>query len=461
MRFITIGKIGRYLFALGCVAVATALRYLLDAALPGLVPFATFFPAVVAAGFFAGIGACMVAAVASVLAAWYFFISPVQSWTLLQGSDAVNLVLFVIGAGITGVIGALLRERILAAKRAEARLRRAQNTGGVADWEWNVDTGEVLWSESFFSLLGIAPYSAPAGADTLHRAMHADDQQRMREIIADAVRTLDKFDAEFRVVHPDGSLHWLATRAEAVRDPDGMRRVVGVVIDVTKRKEAELQREMMFHELNHRVKNNFQIVGSMLRLQAARVRDATARGHLDGAVQRVMTVADVHSALYQSGHIDTLDLGKYLTSLCRKLQTSLMASTRVSLDLETVPAVFKVDRAIPLGLIANELITNAVKHAFPEGRAGRVTVRLTRHNDGYILSISDDGIGMAENNDGSHDGLGMRMVEAFVDQANGHLKVRRYAGTHFEIELPDETSRSAPPTGEGRATAATPARSDS
>jgi PAS domain S-box-containing protein len=336
------------------------------------------------------------------------------------------------------MIGDLLRERILAARRAEARLRRAQSTGGVADWEWTVDTGEVLWSESFFSLLGIAPHSAPAGAATVYRAMHPDDQQRVHEVVAGAVRTLDRFDAEFRVFHPDGSLHWLATRAEAVRDPDGMRRVVGVVIDVTKRKEAELQREMMFHELNHRVKNNFQIVGSMLRLQAARVRDAAARGHLDSAVQRVMTVADVHSALYQSGHIDTLDLGKYLTSLCRKLQTSVMAASPVALDLQTVPAVFKVDRAIPLGLIANELITNAVKHAFPGGRAGRITVKLARHDEGYVLSISDDGIGMAEG-EASHDGLGMRMVEAFVDQANGRMKLTRYAGTHFEIVLPDET----------------------
>jgi two-component sensor histidine kinase len=103
-----------------------------------------------------------------------------------------------------------------------------------------------------------------------------------------------------------------------------------------------------------------------------------------------------------------------------------------------VPAVFKVDRAIPLGLIANELITNAVKHAFPGGRAGRITVKLARHDEGYVLSISDDGIGMAEG-EASHDGLGMRMVEAFVDQANGRMKLTRYAGTHFEIVLPDET----------------------
>lgn len=436
MRFVSLDRIYRYLFALGCVALATALRYALALVLPGLVPFATFFPAVVAAGFFGGVGPAIVATGASMLAVWYFFLEPTNSLGL-NGSNGVNLALFAVAAGLTGAIGALLRERIATARRVEARLRRAQSAGGVADWEWNVDTDEVLWSDSFFGLLGMESHAKPPGAATLYSVMHADDRQRMHDVVTEAVRALGKFDAEFRVVHPDASLHWLSTRAEAVRDPDGMRRVIGVVIDITKRKEAELQREMMFHELNHRVKNNFQIVGSMLRLQAARVRDGVARGHLDSAVQRVMTVADVHSALYQSGHIDTLDLGKYLTSLCRKLQTSVMANSRIALDLQTVPAVFKVDRAIPLGLIANELVTNAVKHAFPDGRAGRITVKLARRDNDYVLSISDDGVGL----DGAaeaHEGLGMRMVEAFVDQASGHMKISRYAGTHFEIVLPDE-----------------------
>lgn len=437
MRVVSLDRIYRYLFALGCVALATALRYALDLVLPGLVPFATFFPAVVAAGFFGGVGAATVATGASMLAVWYFFLEPTNSLGL-SGSNGVNLVLFGVAAGLTGVIGALLRERIATSRRVEARLRRAQSAGGVADWEWNVDTDEVLWSDSFFGLLGLDSHAKPPGGATLYSVMHADDRQRMHDVVNEAVKALDKFDAEFRVIHPDGSLHWLSTRAEAVRDPDGMRRAIGVVIDITKRKEAELQREMMFHELNHRVKNNFQIVGSMLRLQAGRVRDGAARGHLDSAVQRVMTVADVHSALYQSGHIDTLDLGKYLTSLCRKLQTSIMATSRIALDLQTVPAVFKVDRAIPLGLIANELVTNAVKHAFPDGRAGRVTVKLTRRDDGYVLAISDDGVGMDGRAEGQ-EGLGMRMVEAFVEQASGHMKVTRYAGTHFEIVLPDET----------------------
>jgi two-component sensor histidine kinase len=208
-----------------------------------------------------------------------------------------------------------------------------------------------------------------------------------------------------------------------------------VVIDVTKRKEAELQREMMFHELNHRVKNNFQVVGSLLRMQAARMTDPAARDHLNGAVQRVMTIADVHSALYQSGHIDTLDLGDYLTGLCRKLQNSILLKSAVKFDMQTVPAVFKVDRAIPLGLIVNELVTNAATHAFPDGGTGRIELKLQRESDGYLLVIDDDGIGLP--NILGREGLGLRMVDAFVQQAGGHMKIVRESGTRFEITLPN------------------------
>jgi PAS domain S-box-containing protein len=434
---ISLNSLYRHLFALGCAAVAGAVRYALDVKFSGVVPFATFFPAVVVAGYFGGLAACATATIASVLIAWYLFVPPPATFAMPSPIDVVNLALFAIAAGFSGAVGALLHRQSRAARRAEARLRRAQNTGGVADWEWNLDTGEVVWSDNFFALLGHQPGAVPASAETLYGAMHPDDHERMHAVVGEAAKNLGRFETEFRVTRPDGSLHWLSTRAEAELGDDGMRRITGVVIDISKLKEAERQREMMFHELNHRVKNNFQVVGSLLRLQAARLGDSAARDHLNGAVQRVMTIADVHSTLYQSGHIDTLDLGQYLVGLCRKLQQTVMGNGRIAVDVQVISAIVKVDRAIPLGLVANELIANAVKHAFPDGRSGSIEVRLTRTETGFLLSIADNGIGLPENVQ-EKGGLGWRLIDGFVSQADGKLHISRNNGTRFDIALPDD-----------------------
>lgn len=435
MRFWPTG-IYQHLFGLGCVVLATAARYALDHVFPGLVPFATFFPAVVAAGFFGGLGACITATTVSILAAWYFFLPPLQSFAPPSVANALNLFLFAVAAGITGAVGAMLRKKIIIAHRADARLRRGQMAGGVADWEWDIDANRTFWSDSFFHLLGRAPGSAPPSAATLYEAMHVDDRERMHAIVGEAAKNMGRFETEFRIVHPDGSTHWLSTRGEAKRDVDGVRRMTGVVIDISKLKEAERLRELMFHELNHRVKNNFQIVSSLLRLQAGQTRDPAAQLHLNDAMQRVMTIADIHGALYQSGHIDTLDLGQYLVGLCRKLQQSLLGKAPIKFDIQVVPAIFKVDRAIPLGLVANELITNAIKHAFPDGRKGQIQVRLARSNGGYVLTVADDGVGLPENS-ADKGGLGSRLIEGFIGQADGKMIVSTAGGTRVEIELPD------------------------
>ena len=173
---------------------------------------------------------------------------------------------------------------------------------------------------------------------------------------------------EYRVVHPDGSVRWMLCRAEALRDRDGKPyKLVGVNVDITTRKEAEQQKELLFHELNHRVKNNFQVVASLLRMQAARVGNSAAREHLNNAMRRVMTMAEVHGSLYKAGHIDTVDFADYMRDLAENLRFRAAQQPR-KCHVRAEKAVLKVDRAIPLGLVVNELVMNAIKHAYPGGR---------------------------------------------------------------------------------------------
>ncbi|MGE0152821.1 MAG: sensor histidine kinase [Reyranellaceae bacterium] len=433
------------------VAIASALRYGLEMAWPGLVvPFATYFPAVVVIGYFGGAAACVSGIVLSILLGWFLFLPPANSFALGSQADLVNLILFAVAAGSIGILAVLLNSRIALARRVEARLHRAHLAGGAADWEWDVQSDRVQWSPALYSLHGLPAGEPNPSPNTVFKAMHPDDLPDIRRRLAQARETGEPLAIEYRVVHADGSVHWLLCRAEALRDAEGRpRKLVGVNVDITTRKEAEQHRELLFHELNHRVKNNFQVVASLLRMQAGRVEDSVAREHLNNAMRRVITMADVHSSLYKAGHIDTVDFADYMRDLCEKIANSVLLNSRVKCHVRAETAVLKVDRAIPLGLVINELVMNSIKHAFPGGAEGEIHVTFEPHREQFLLAVTDNGIGLPlepagggevqgfARAAGAGSGLGMRLIEAFTQQAGGELKFERgRRGARFEIWLP-------------------------
>lgn len=431
------------------VGIATAIRYGLELAWPNaLVPFAMYFPAVMVVGYFGGAAAAVTGVTLSVLGGWYLFMPPSGTFRIETTSEAVNLALFSIAAAAIAALAVLLRVRIYLARRADMRLQRAQRAGGVADWEWDLENDQVLWSDSLYHMHGMPPAGKHPSPNHVFQTMHPDDKEHVRRSLARARDTGQPLVMEYRIVLPDGSARWLLSRAECVAGADGKpRKMVGVNVEITSRKEAEQQRELLFHELNHRVKNNFQVVASLLRMQAARVGDSEAREHLNNAMRRVMTMADVHASLYKAGHIDTVDFADYMRDLCEKISSSVLLNSRVKCHVRAETAVLKVDRAIPLGLVVNELVMNAIKHAFPGGVDGEIHVSFGPAADCFLLAVTDNGIGLpaadapappgAGFNGGA--GLGMRLIEAFTQQAGGDLRFQRGgSGARFEIRLPRE-----------------------
>lgn len=437
--------------ALIVVALATGLRYALEVAWPGvIVPFATYFPAIVIVGYFGGALACCTAIVLSLLAGWFFFLPPIHSFAFQSRGDVINLALFALAAGSIGFLAVLLNSRVAHARRIENRLQRAHLAGGAADWEWDVENDLVVWSPALYALHGLPMGNLNPSPNLVFKAMHPDDLAAVRRALAEARATGKPLVMEYRVVHPDGSVRWLLSRAESLSGKNGKpRKLVGVNVDITTRKEAEQQRELLFHELNHRVKNNFQVVASLLRMQAGRVGDSAAREHLNNAMRRVMTMADVHGSLYKAGHIDTVDFADYMRDLCGKISNSVLLNTRVKCHVRAETAVLKVDRAIPLGLVVNELVMNSIKHGFPGGAEGEIHVSFGPSDEQFLLAVTDDGVGLPAEpaaadhavlgTNGAGAGLGMRLIEAFTQQAGGELKFERgRKGARFEIWLPKD-----------------------
>jgi two-component sensor histidine kinase len=211
------------------------------------------------------------------------------------------------------------------------------------------------------------------------------------------------------------------------------KRMAQFFHDITERKDAEERQRRLFEEINHRVKNNLSMVSSVLRLQA-RDADAVAREQLLKAVGRVQSISEVYRSLYGEGRSGALNFGAYLEELCQSLAASLIDETgrieiRVEADSESVP----VDTAIPLGMVVNELVTNAVKHAYPPPARGAISVRF-RAQPECVLEVGDTGTGLPENAETSS-GLGMKLVTSLVQQAGGELSIRRHPGATYTVRF--------------------------
>jgi two-component sensor histidine kinase len=206
-----------------------------------------------------------------------------------------------------------------------------------------------------------------------------------------------------------------------------------VVIDVSDRKKADVRQTELFDELNHRVKNNLAMVSSMLALQARMGDDGRVREHLAKAVDRIQAIADVHGSLYRTSRKDDVDFAAYLQDLCTRLGSSLVDGDRIRIQVSAAPAALALDRAVALGVVVNELVTNAAKHAFPAPAEGLIEVTLAQAPPGLTLCVADNGQGLPA--DLPSGGLGMRLVRSLVQQIGATLEIERTPGAVFRVRL--------------------------
>lgn len=213
------------------------------------------------------------------------------------------------------------------------------------------------------------------------------------------------------------------------------------------RQEAELgeaiqRQELLTREIHHRVKNNLQIVASLLNLQASRIRQPEARAEFQSARDRVRALATLHRHLYMTGELNAVHMRPFLEELCGQI-FQIMGERdggRLSLEIEAADIEVNSDQAVPLALIVTEAVSNAVKYAFPPGQTGRVRVRLAPAGDSLLLRVEDDGIGIpagrTQTEAGVRDGIGLQLIRGFVRQLGATLEIEEGHGTHYAITVP-------------------------
>lgn len=238
-----------------------------------------------------------------------------------------------------------------------------------------------------------------------------------------------------------------------IRDITERRRAEEIIQTTLREKESLLEiiqaslheKEALLKEIHHRVKNNLQVTSGLLRLQAAAIDDEHAREMFEETENRIRSMALVHEKLYQSTNLSRIDFGDYIRSLAELLlRGSAINPANVKLVVSGIDFFLSIETAVPSGLIVNELLSNALKHAFPGGRGGTINVHLGERPDGLMsVTVSDDGIGLPTSFDFSRtETLGLQLVQGLVQQIDGEISAEhRDAGAAFNVIFPQERAR--------------------
>lgn len=252
--------------------------------------------------------------------------------------------------------------------------------------------------------------------------------------------------AEFDLVFNDGSVRSLyGFAAPLFNEQDRVRGCIGAFVDITEHKLTENRlraalsdRETLLKEVHHRVKNNLAITISLLNFQIREARDRRLIETLRDAQNRVRSMAMIHERLYRTKSLAAVDLSEYVDQLTRQLIASYGVADSILPDVQVTPVELLLETAIPFGLILNELVSNACKHAYPQDQSGRLMIRVARESpENLALVVADEGVGIPDEIDPiSTRSLGLRLVRDLTQQLGGTLEIIRSAGTAFHVRFP-------------------------
>lgn len=307
-------------------------------------------------------------------------------------------------------------------------------------------------SENVRKQLGYEPGDLTGNPSFWISHIHPDDVPDLDELLP-LLRERGHYAVEYRFRHKDGAYRWIRDEMNLIKDAEGRCvEIVGSGLDITEHKRAEEQlkrsleeKEILLREIHHRVKNNLQVISSLLRLQSRYIADESYKRMFLEGQNRLDSMVLIHELLYRSDNLARVDVRGYIRGLAHLLFSTFgVGMTRIRFEADVAPVSMSMDTAIPCGLIVNELLSNCLKHAFADGSPGVIRVVLNATGDEFELAVADSGAGLPEGLDlETATTLGLRLVHTLVKQLQGEVAVHRSTGTEFRIRF-KEIARTVP-----------------
>ncbi len=349
---------------------------------------------------------------------------------------------------LTAVAKALINARTanVQLSRNQEIVALACKAGLIGPFSWWIKEDRVHVSSEFYSLFDVDPDPAQQNSKFWHHHLHPDDISPVEAALEHCFQNRNTFVAfDFRPITTK-EVRWIHCRGSIRYDEQGSPvLMVGVNVDITERKRLEdelramvAEKEVLVKEIQHRVKNNLQVIMSLLNLQAGFLKDPKGITALEQMCSRVHSMAGIHEMLYDSPELSRIDFGTYLVRLTTRLASLYgFPHDRVRVESCIPDATLELGKALPAALIVNELVTNAVKHAFQSDRLGTVEVRFDGFDGQWSLVVGDDGLGLPPGIDPlTIRSMGFQIVRLLVDQLGGTMAVNADQGTKFTIAFP-------------------------
>ncbi|MEH2041477.1 MAG: PAS domain S-box protein [Nostoc sp.] len=347
------------------------------------------------------------------------------------------------------------RQRIEEALReSEQQFRAAFHQAAVGIAHVAIDGNWLLVNQKLCDILGYTLEELQLL--TFQDITHSDDLNTnlkyVEQILADNIQT---YAMEKRYLRKDNSLVWVNLTVSLMREPNGEPKYfISVIEDINERKAAQrerkqweeqiqaslLEKEVLLKEIYHRVKNNLQVISSLLNLQSAYIKDKEDLVIFQQSQQRIASMALVHEKLYQSQDLARINLGEYIQDLVASLFTAYEVNEdAIALTINAEDCIFLgLDTAIPCSLIIHELVSNSLKYAFPKDSNGAINIEIKRiMNNNLMLIVSDNGIGLPANFDFNKlASLGWELVDALTHQLAGNINITGSTGVECQLTFP-------------------------
>jgi PAS domain S-box-containing protein len=323
--------------------------------------------------------------------------------------------------------------------KSEKKYRELADLLPQTVFETDIDAELTFMNVYAFEMFGYSQEDLDNGLNILELIIEED-----RPLSRNKIKTVLKGQVsgdEYTAQRRDKSLFPILLYSNPIINDDVHEGFRGIIIDISELKNAEdrifaslKEKEVLLQEIHHRVKNNMQIISSLLSLQANHTGSDEASEILKESRGRVKSMAMIHEKLYHSHNLSRLNMDEYLNNLVKDILSSYSGvSSRVTANVDVKDIYLNIDTALPMGLIVNELVSNCIKHAFPDG-TGNINVVLVHDGENYILKVSDNGAGLPKDIDPfESNSLGLKLVNSLSIQLEGDLEVERDGETSFKL----------------------------